>query len=166
LYDDKVELEVLDDPRYWGKDLQTNFTDTYAKNYQISLKKYIKIIKKTYDWVRDSEMGRGMVSIVAVRSSIGMSRFIWVTSIENSEEFAYYASMITDIIAARLAELGTYDGKAQIFKIFSIKNILPEDYSDKKEVNLTGRIDVIEIGGGTKAEIAAEISKSKKRLKK
>ena len=165
-YDEAVELDVIEDPRYWGEDLQIKFADLKAKDHLKAVKKYERIIKKAYDWVRDSEMGQEVTSVVAVRSAISMPRKIWMDMIEDSEEFEYYAGLITDIIGARVINLGMTDGKGQVFKIFNVKNILEEDYSDRKQINTNSRIEVIEIGGGTKKEIAEEINKSKKRLKK
>ncbi len=164
-YEEDIELEIIDDPEFWSKDLKVGYSDSIKANYEKSLKKYVKLINKTYRWVKDSESGQKITSIVAVRSSIGMVRKTWELAEQNSEEFAYYSDMIKDIIGARISELGMTDSKGQIFKIFSIKNILPEDYADKKEVNSHQTIEVIEIGGGTQKEIDEEIGKSKKRLK-
>ena len=165
-YEPNTELEVVDDPKYWGEDLQVGFVESVAENYQKSLKKYIKLIKKTHLWVRDDKpMGQSMTSIVAVRSAVGLDRKTWEKAEENSEEFAYYPDLIKDIVGARISHLGMTDSKGQIFKIFSIKNILPEDYSDKKEVSSHQTIEVIEIGSGSKKEIEEELNKSKKRLK-
>lgn len=165
-YVEDTELEVVDDPKYWGADLQVGFADAISENYQKSLKKYVKLIKKTYVWVRDTELGQTITSIVAVRASIGLDRKTWERAEENSEEFLYYSDLIKDIVGARISHLGMTDSKGQIFKIFSIKNILPSDYADKKEISSHQTIEVIEIGGGSKKEIEEEISKSKKRLKK
>jgi hypothetical protein len=163
VYDADTELEIVDDPRFWGEDLQLGFTESIKENYEKNLIKYVKIIKKTYDWLRDDKIGQAMTSVVAVRSAIGMSRAVWIHAEAESEEFLHYSNLIKDIISARISHLGMTDSKGQIFKIFSIKNILPEDYADKREINNHQIIEVIEIGSGSKKE---EIDKSKKRLKK
>jgi len=166
VYDSDTELEIVDDPRFWGEDLQLGFTESIKENYHKNLAKYVKIIKKTYDWVRDDKIGQAMTSIVGVRASIGMSRSVWIHAEAESAEFLHYSNLIKDIVATRISHLGMTDSKGQIFKIFSIKNILPEDYTDKREINNHQIIEVIEIGSGSKKEIKEEIDKSKKRLKK
>ena len=167
-YDAQTTLEIVDDPRAWGEDLQLKFVESVKENYAKNLKKYVRMIKKTYDWIRsDDELAQSMTSIVAVRAAIGMSRAIWLHAEGESEEFLHYSNLIKDVVSARISHLGMTDSKGQIFKIFSIKNILPDDYSDKKEVSHNSKIEVIQIGGGgDKKQIEQEINKNKKRLNK
>ncbi len=165
-YDEDVVLKVVDDPKMWGRDLQVNFTEDGGEVSKRVLTKYVKIIKKTYHWVRDdSTMGQKMTSIVAVRSAISMTKKVWDTAEEESEEFAYYVSLIKDIIGGRIHDLGIHSGKGQIFKLFSLKNLLPDEFADKREVTRNDNIKLIEIIGGSK-KIKEARSKSKKRLEK
>ena len=164
-YEENLDLVVSDDPRHWGEDLQISFKKALYDNYDDNLKKYVKIIKKTYLWVRDEELGQEMLSIVAVRAAIGMSRAIWVRAEDNSEEFLYYSTLIRDIVVARLAHLGATESKGQIFKIMSVKSLSPEDYSEKGENVNYQRIEVIQIKGVSGDDVKKAIDKSKKRLK-
>ena len=165
LYDAETVVEVIDDPSAWGEDLQINFQDAINKNYQKQLAKYLKIIKKTYKWLKESETGQQMESVVGIRAKIGMSKKIWDTAVENSEEFAWYSTLIYELIGARIHHLGLHDRIGQIFKIHSIKNHLPNEFMDKKEVSTTGRIDVIQVSAGSKEDVAKAIEESKNRLK-
>lgn len=168
-YDSETKVEVIDDPKLWGKDYQMNYNEVASdrgnERYQERLKKYIKIIKRTYDWLRESEVGQKMFSLVEVRASIGMSKSVWDNAKESSEEFEYYADLILDVIAARLHHSGVNSQGNQVFKIFSLKNQLPDEFADKKEVNQNQRIEVIQIKQGTEKDVKKAIDQSKKRLK-
>lgn len=165
LYDESVEIEVIDDPKLWGRDVQIRFEDTVEKNYKKILKKYVKIVKKAYKWLRESKRGQGVTSMVKLRSELGIDYRSWDKAIEASEEFAYYSSLISDVIGARLHDSGINDSGNQVFKIFSLKNHLPHEFMDKKEVSETKRIEVIQIEQVSDEEVRKHKLANKKRLK-
>ncbi len=166
LYEAETVIEVTDDPAGWGEDLQIGFEDYKRADYKKSLKKYLKVIKKTYKWLKTTPDGKNIRSAVGLRSIIGMSKNIWDNACENSEEFKYYSDLIYDIIGGRIHELGVTDSKGQVFKIFSMKSHLPEEFSDRKEISTHTKIDIIQIKEGNKDDIAKAIEESTKRLKK
>ena len=165
-YEQDLEIEITDDPKHWGKDLQVNFEKKNAENYAKNLKKYVRIIKKLYKWLQEDPDGQVMTSVVGVRSKIGMVKKTWDLACDNSEEFEYYSDLIREMVGARISDLGMHNSQGQIFKIFSIKNILPDEYADKKEVSTHERIEVIQISQGSKGDIKELTEKSIKRLKK
>ena len=164
-YEANTDFEVSDDPKGWGEDLQLGFIDSLEKNYKKSLKKYEKIIKKTYAWMRSGdELGTQVTSLVEVRAAIAMRRVTWEKAEENSEEFAYYAGLIRELCGARIHHLGVTDSKGQVFKIFSIKTHLPDEFKDTPTVKRE-RIEVIQIQGGSEQDVKDAIAQGKKRLK-
>ncbi len=166
MYDPETVVEVSSDPREWGEGFQISFAESKRKDYEVMKKKYIKIIKRSYDWLRDDTQGKQVTSVVGLRSQIGMSKYVWDSSVNNSEEFEYYAGMISQLIGGRIHDLGIKEGRGQIFKIFSLKNHLPDDFADKKEVSTHGTIEVIQVGQGDKESIQKAIDDSKERLSK
>ena len=165
-YDPEVVVEVSSDPRFWGEEFQIKFADEVRKSYQESLKKYVRVVKKAYYWLRDDKQGKKVNSVVGLRSILGFRRSVWMNAVENSEEFAYYSDLIYELIGSRIHELGLSESKGQIFKIHSLKNHLPEEFSDKKEVSTHGVIEVLQISQGDDNSVKKAIEGSKKRLKK
>jgi len=164
-YDPETEIEIVDNPKTWPEEFKVTFKDIVSDNYKKNLKKYVKIIKKTYEWLQYDKVGKTITSLPSLRSKIGMRKTTWDKACENSEEFEHYSDLIKDILEGRISDSGMNDSRGQIFKIFSIKNLLSEEYQDKKEVHEHKKIEVIEIGGGSAKEIKEAVDKSKKRLK-
>ena len=164
-YIEDVQLEVIDDPRFWGEDLQIRFIESRQEVSKANLKKYLRIIRKAYKWLREDKMGKTVTSIVSLRSVIGMTKPIWDKAEEESDEFTHYSLLIKDLVGGRIHDLGVHESKGQIFKIFSIKNLLPDEFADKREFTTNKNISLIQVVGGSK-KIKEATEKGKKRLNK
>jgi len=166
VYDDNVEVIISDDPRGWGGDLQANFVDFVEEGHKETLAKYVRIIKKAYGWLQDSEQGKEITSLVELRSYLGIVYRSWVTAEDNSEEFSYYSTLIRELISARVHYLGMTNPTGQIFKIFSLKKQLPDEFGDENGIPVIGRVDAINIIAGDKDSVKKAIEEGTKRLKK
>ena len=162
-----VEIIVGDDPAAWGEDFQVHFVEKKRANDRKMLKKYVEIAKRTYDWLKNpqTKLAKTVTSFVEVRASVGMTRRTWLSAEDRSEEFLYYSTLIKELLAARIHYLGVNVQGNQVFKIFSIKNQLPEEFADKKENTNIQRIEVIEVKQGTDKEIK-QLQKERKEKRK
>ena len=169
-FQEDVEVEIISDPKTWGETYQVAYLEASLaatkKRSKEFWDKMHRIVKRAYKWVRDAEEANKLTSMVQIRAALGINGATWNNYVHKSEEFKHYHDLINELLTSRVISSGINESGNQVFKIFMVKNQLPDEYADKKENINVNKIEVIQIGEGSKEEIAKSIEENTKRLNK
>lgn len=165
VYEEDTKVEIIDDPSAWAFNMGLLFSAANEEKLAKSIKRSTSIGKKALHWLKNDEEGQKVMSILALRSKMGVPGSTWNSWRDNNPEFAFMHEQIRELIAARVHEGGIRNKLNPVFCMFSLKNQYSEEFKDKQEVeNTMTRVDVIQISGGTDDDIKKAIEENKKQL--
>jgi hypothetical protein len=122
---------------------------------QFNADEKLSMLQSCLDWLKDTDDGRAVLHILNITSYLDITYNTWYNWGKRDERIKDMQDKILELIGSRVFTEGARSKINPVVSIFGAKNILPEMFKDRHEVEQTNvyKIDKIQISTGTNKQI-------------